>query len=231
MDNAVLFNDIANNYRDIHTENIKFISGTDSIYFNEYKIKEIKDLFIPDCKFLDFGCGDGETANSIHKFIPFNVNYVGTDISEESINVAINKNINNCEFVWYNGKILPFENNTFDIVFVSGVFHHIDKKDRLNILKELNRVLKINGYLIIFEHNPINPLTRYIVKKCPFDKDIELISSFNMKRNIFDAGFSNIMCNFTIFMPRNKFFQNMLWLEKYLYKNPIGGQYYCIATK
>ena len=37
------FDQFASDYRQIHTENINKVSGADSEYFSEYKIKEIKD--------------------------------------------------------------------------------------------------------------------------------------------------------------------------------------------
>jgi hypothetical protein len=37
--------------------------------------------------------------------------------------------------------------------------------------------LKEDGHFIIFEHNPINPVTRHLVKNCPFDADAVLLST------------------------------------------------------
>lgn len=49
----------------------------------------------------------------------------------------------------YDGKTLPFADNSFDKVFSSLVFHQLDAETKLNCLKELHRVLKPNGKLII----------------------------------------------------------------------------------
>lgn len=35
--------------------------------------------------------------------------------------------------------------------------------------------LKQGGHFIIFEHNPVNPVTRHLVKNCPFDADAVLL--------------------------------------------------------
>jgi hypothetical protein len=35
------FNNFAKDYRQIHTENVQGISGADSYYFAEYKVKEL----------------------------------------------------------------------------------------------------------------------------------------------------------------------------------------------
>ena len=37
-------------------------------------------------------------------------------------------------------------------------------------------MLKNDGQLIIFEHNPLNPITRKIVKECEYDEDAILLT-------------------------------------------------------
>lgn len=49
----------------------------------------------------------------------------------------------------YDGTTLPFADNSFDKIFSSLVFHQLEKSTKLNCLKELHRVLKPNGTLII----------------------------------------------------------------------------------
>ncbi|REK04641.1 MAG: class I SAM-dependent methyltransferase [Bacteroidetes bacterium] len=49
----------------------------------------------------------------------------------------------------YDGEVLPFADKSFDKVFSSLVFHQLEAKTKLICLKELHRVLKPNGKLII----------------------------------------------------------------------------------
>lgn len=49
----------------------------------------------------------------------------------------------------YDGNNLPFADGSFDKVFSSLVFHQLDASTKLHCLKELNRVLKPGGKLII----------------------------------------------------------------------------------
>ncbi|MDX2001387.1 MAG: class I SAM-dependent methyltransferase [Chitinophagales bacterium] len=49
----------------------------------------------------------------------------------------------------YDGTCLPFNDNFFDKVFSSLVFHQLDRETKLHCLKELHRVLKPQGKLII----------------------------------------------------------------------------------
>ncbi|UJR13082.1 hypothetical protein I4U23_000106 [Adineta vaga] len=49
----------------------------------------------------------------------------------------------------YDGKIFPYADNSFHKVFSSLVFHQLDRETKLFCLKEIFRVLKPNGQLII----------------------------------------------------------------------------------
>ena len=69
--------------------------------------------------------------------------------------------------VFYDGKTLPFPNESFDGVFSSEVFEHVFNLEE--ILKEVNRVLKKGGSLlftcpfVIGEHEVPNDYARYTV--------------------------------------------------------------------
>ena len=47
---------------------------------------------------------------------------------------------------------MPFEDNSFDAIFISGALHHIE--DEQAAFSESVRVLKSNGIICIFEPNP-----------------------------------------------------------------------------
>ena len=84
-------------------------------------------------KLIDFGCGRKPYRNLI------NVSeYIGVDI-EQSGHDHSNSEID----VFYNGKEIPFPENTFDSLFCAEVIEHIF--DPEIILPELNRVLKKGG--------------------------------------------------------------------------------------
>jgi ubiquinone/menaquinone biosynthesis C-methylase UbiE len=46
-------------------------------------------------------------------------------------------------------KTLPFENNYFDVVTMLAVFEHINQNELIPVIKEIKRVLKKDGVLII----------------------------------------------------------------------------------
>lgn len=225
------FDAFATDYRTILKNNLKSFSAFTSEYFAEYKIQTLKDsLNFSPKNILDFGCGDGISCEFFNKLFP-EAAITGIDVSSESIRVAQNKNIANSSFISYDGNKLPFEENSFDLIFAAGVFHHIEKQKHDALAKEINRVLNKNGKLFIFEHNPINPFTKKVVKDCIFDENAELLYANSFKKTFQSSNFKNIQINYTLFFPRYNLFKNLFSLEKYLTKFPVGAQYYLEASK
>jgi len=225
------FDEFAEEYRDIHDNAIK-LSGADSDYFSEYKIVELTKTENTKAAFnlLDFGCGDGNSCVYFKRHFP-NVTINGIDVSEESIRQAQAKEIANASFQPFDGLKIPYANDTFDVVFTSMVFHHIEHDLHEGILNEIRRVLKPNGRFYIFEHNPNNPMTRKVVRECVFDEDAVLLKPNYCKNIINQAGFKDTNINFTIFFPRHRLLKWATGLEPMLTWLPIGAQYYIKASK
>ena len=224
------FDEFAEDYRDIHTKNIE-ITGGDSSYFAEHKIKEIKKKESLDgINFLDFGCGDGIISDFFNNYFPSS-EYTGVDISSDSILQAKNIRSSSSNFLIFDGLNLPFKDDTFDVVFVACVFHHIQFEMHQAIMTEILRVLKKGGRLYVFEHNPYNPITRRIVNTCPFDKDAILLKPSYLKTTLLNVGFNEVRIQYVLFFPRHALFNFLICLEDRLQKIPIGGQYFSLSIK
>lgn len=225
------FDDFSDDYRRYHTDNVKAATGEDSYYFSMLKVKEL--TFFEKNKqqqVLDIGCGDGVSEIYFQYFFSeFKV--FGVDISEASILKAKTKSLSNTEFSKYDGITLPFSDSRFDIVFIACVLHHVEINKQFAFIEEAMRVLKTGGRLYIFEHNPFNPITQHLVNTCVFDKGVRLIRPGVLKRRLKKARATVLSLNFILFFPRHKLFHAFLFLEKYLKRIPIGGQYYLRCTK
>jgi len=225
------FDKFSNDYAQIYAETIK-ISGESSDYFYKYKINILNSFYSRHkidnhIKLLDLGCGIGQMEDYICSVCP-GIEIYGIDTSEKSINVAREKN-KEISFFVYDGKKIPFEDNFFDAVLLSNVLHHILPDDRKNILDEIHRALKVNGYLFIFEHNPLNLLTRYVVKTCVFDKDAHLLTNWNCSNIIKKSGFFSKEAKYIVFFP--KFLKFLRKFEEKLGACPLGAQYFIAAYK
>ena len=224
------FDAYAKDYRAVHTENVK-LSGADSFYFAEMKVALLK-LYETDkpIHILDIGCGDGATELFMQKYFS-QWQVKGIDVSEKSIAAAKEKQLSNTDFQIYNGTVIPFADQSFDVIFIAGVLHHVDFMLHQNIMQEVYRVLKTGGRLYLFEHNPLNPLTRYLVNTCVFDKDAKLLPNNYTKRVIREGSLEINNNKFIIFFPRKGILSKLIFLEKYLQWLPFGGQYYIQAIK
>ena len=225
------FDCFADNYRLIHSENVR-ISGVDSAYFARHKLEQIRrEESEPIVDFLDFGCGDGMLATFFGELFPGS-RYTGFDISAESIRVASCRNLCGCRFVTGEpfGR-LPFEPESFDVVLVSCVFHHIPTCQWPETIERLAPLLRPRGRLYIFEHNPLNPVTRYIVSTCVFDRNAVLVWPKSMIRLLKAGGLTPRSERYVLFFPRIRPFLPLLSLEPRLGWLPMGAQYYIRAER
>lgn len=230
MSNSSEFDKFTHNYRAIHNKNLK-LTGYSSSYFAERKILEISNQIKnrnEPSRILDLGCGDGLCAFFLHNYFP-NAYIYGLDISNESIQKAQQRKISRTRFSAYDGKQIPYDDESFNIIMLANMLHHVTgTRNQISILSECYRILKKNGRLFVFEHNPFNPITCHIVKNCPFDKDAVLINHYKMNKMLRYAGFVT-KCRFIHFLPA--FLRKLEVLEKLSWWAPIGGQYYYTCIK
>jgi SAM-dependent methyltransferase len=217
-------------YREVHNECLKG-SGGDSDHFSEQKVAIVRELeTVAVDSILDLGCGDGNSAAFFRDAFP-DADYVGIDTSTESIAIAEQRGLGSTQFLTFDGFNLPFNDDQFDVVFAACVLHHVARDHHHALLEEMHRVLKPGGRSYIFEHNPINPLTRRIVRNCPFDQDAVLLSSGYLRELLRSARFGDVTLDYTIFLPRHRIFRPLLGVERHLGWLPIGGQYFTRAVK
>ncbi len=100
-------------------------------------------------RLLEIGCGFGDFLLEANKLIK---NIVGVDLSFEQLVLASKYSSLHNKILAAEGSKLPFSNCSFDFVVMKGVVHHL--RAPKNVFREVKRVLKAKGVLIIFEGNP-----------------------------------------------------------------------------
>ena len=145
---------------------------------------------------------------------------IGYDISQRSIEVARRK-WGHFENLLFSSEFPPMR--YFDLIIAANAFHHIRPVVRVGKLLQLKDRIKPGGNIVVFEHNPYNPLTRHIVKTCAFDREAELISLSRFMGLAHRGGLRIRLKRYIVFFPR--FLSPLRRLEPFLGFLPLGSQY------
>lgn len=151
-----------------------------------------------DLHILDYGCGNG---NSLKKVVEYNPKKIsGIDISEVSIQKAkdffhnkkfnLDLSVDNCEQT-------KFKENTFDLVYGTGILHHLDMS---LCLREIDRILKPNGKLLFIEPLGTNPFINFYRKLTPKSRSDDEHPLLNYDFNLIQSKFKNVKIKYYGFL-------------------------------
>lgn len=200
------------------------ISGESKNFFLKGRVDDLKNQMtgIEVKKILDFGCGIGDSAVALSEAFP-NAIITGIDTSNQAIEYA--RICHSSEFTMFSTVQNFIPSGDFDLCYANGVFHHIKPPERSSALKIIHKSLKQGGKLALFENNPWNLGTRYIMSKIPFDHDAQIINVRECRKLLIENGyFVPGSARFLFYFPA--FLKRLRWSEKYLYDVPLGAQYY-----
>lgn len=217
------FDSYAATYNDAH-HGSTCIAGEDPDYFAAYKVNylanHLRKSGARSGDILDFGCGVGNCLTHLVPTFPESSIH-GMDVSSASIAISA-KNFPTVHTAVVSDA-LPLEDNAIDVAIAAGVFHHIPPGHRQQWMNELHRVIRPGGRFYLFEHNPINPVTRKIVRECPFDDDAILLHRGESLSRMKHAGFAGVSANYVMFFPHA--LNYLRPIERFLAKIPMGAQY------
>jgi SAM-dependent methyltransferase len=206
------------------------VSGEDKMYFAcgrvDWTKRVLDKLGQKPATIMDFGCG---TGTSIPLFLQWpGVNLViGTDVSAKSLDVAIAKLASPRTQFHLMKNYQPQAN--CDLVFCNGVFHHIPPDERRDAMHFIHGCVKPGGIFALWENNPWNPGTRWVMSRIPFDRDAITLSPLEARRRVREAGFQLLRTDFRFYFPRMlKWFRP---LEMLAVKLPLGSQYLVLAQR
>ena len=227
---VVDFDSCATQYEEAVDRSVSF-TGRDSVFFAARKVEVLEEILGPELgplrtlSVLDVGCGTGTTDRI---FRPRVGSLHGVDISEEMLTKA-RDHVPDTEYRCYDGERLPFPDESFDVVVTICVLHHVPISRRFKFVSEMVRVTRAQGVVAIFEHNPMNPLTRRAVNTCEFDKDAVLLSSDESLEMLRHAAETPPQVRHYLFTPFGGPFGRVL--DRYLNRLPFGGQYVAWARR
>jgi len=224
-----LFDRYAANY-ELALSNALAPSGENREYFAEGRVEWLKRCLVPvgtrPRNVLDFGCGDGSTTPILQRVLGAEM-CTGVDVSAKSLEVA-RKHFAS-EHIRYELLGDLEAEGQIDLAYCNGVFHHIAPAERSDALGLIRDTLKPHGLFAFWENNSWNPATRYIISRCPFDKDAILVSALEARTLLKEAGFEILRTDFRFIFPR--FLRGLRRLEDFATRLPLGAQYQILCRK
>jgi ubiquinone/menaquinone biosynthesis C-methylase UbiE len=113
---------------------------------------EVKKHLTDNAKILEVAPGPGYFSIELAKMGNYNI--TGMDISADFVEICkINAGRENVSINFLQGNVskMPFEDNAFDLIFCSAAFKNF--KEPVTALREMYRVLKGNGIVLIVDMN------------------------------------------------------------------------------
>lgn len=212
----------AASYEDDHRSSIA-ASGEDPAYFHDYKVSCLARKGVrEDGPLLDFGCGIG---NLTERFVRRYREVHAFDPSAKSIERA--KERSPGAHFHVDTEALPKDH--FATAVLSGVLHHVLPSKRVDVLRTVRSALRPGGRIVVFEHNPLNPVTRRAVATCAFDDDAILLWPWEARGVLGEAGFADVELDYIVFFPRPLAFLRRL--EPLMSGVMLGAQMMVVATK
>jgi SAM-dependent methyltransferase len=224
------FDTYSSDYNDRVNRALRF-TGTSVDIFTRAKVNYFLDFMArhganaATAAVLDIGCG---TGNSHSLLAPHVARLCGIDVSAASIEIARARNPQ-VEYASYDGVQIPHPDAAFDFAIAVCVFHHVPVELRPALVTDIRRALKPGGFIVIFEHNPRNPLTMRVVNRCEFDRDAVLLSAATCETLVKNGRFDRVETRFILNVPPLS--RPLRAIDAYLSKLPTGAQYYTTGQK
>ncbi|MBK8293945.1 MAG: class I SAM-dependent methyltransferase [Solirubrobacterales bacterium] len=149
------------------------------------RIAFVREL-MPAGSILDVGCGTGVVAS---RLADAGYEMTGVDPSAGMLEHLRNTD-DRVTAVQGSATELPFEDGKFDLTMCVAVMHHIAQPELVHeSLKEMARVTKPGGLVLVWDHNPRNPYWKNLMARVPQDDGSErLIPEAEVVTGLVDGG-------------------------------------------
>lgn len=229
MKNVAEFDQFADSYDDDLSQALS-VSGESKEFFARGRIawlaRRLKPFGQPVRSLVDYGCGVGDTTALVRELLGCET-IIGLDVSVRSLERARRNHGSSTDFFLTFDEYIP--DASLDVAYCNGVFHHIPLDQRIAAVDYIHRCLRPGGMFALWENNPWNPGTQYVMHRCCFDRNAIKISAPVASRLLAEGGFEVVCTDYLFFFPR--YFRALRSLEPFLVKVPLGAQYLVLARK
>ena len=206
------------------------VSGENKDFFAEGRVKwlahRLQRLDFNPASALDYGCGIGGTAVLLRDLLRVS-SVIGLDVSARSVELAHSHHQKDGIRFFTFEQYAP--SGEIDLAYCNGVFHHIPVAERDQAIQYIFRALRPGGLFALWENNPWNPGTRWVMSRCSFDRNAITLTPSETAKLSQRNGFQVIRTDYRFFFPRS-----LRWfriLEPSLAGIPFGAQYLVLCSK
>jgi len=173
----------------------------------------------PNSRILDVGCGHGRITELIVERVS-GLDIVGVDMTRQLLDdFLVESGTNGCnlQLVCVNAEVdgLPFNDNEFDAVVSSRVFHYLFNP--ISCLLEAHRIVKPGGVVVISTPNKLNPLKFLTYKRAKLYSPFEVAGWFRT------CGFHNVTSKSMCYFPSAHYWHNIASFVEIFSKIPLLG--------
>src|SRR5262245_38117148 len=102
------------------------------------------------------------------------------------------------------------------------------RREQYRSVVDTVRMLAPAGRVVVFEHNPLNPVTRWVVRHTPIDRNAQLVRAGEVKQRLGRLGLERLRARFLLFFPprialeRTRFLWTSVWSNEAGRSDGIG---------
>ena len=172
---------------------------------------------------IDFGSGVGDVTALLAETFP-KAEIIGLERSHRCLELA-RENFSDTQLSF---RSVDEPHPPADLVHLNGVVHHVPPAERTELFRRIHELTVPRGAVALFENNPLNPGTRLVMRRIPFDRDAVPVGSSEIRRRFRQAGMVPLATRYLFYFPHVLRFLRLL--EPGLTRIPLGAQYVVIAT-
>jgi SAM-dependent methyltransferase len=160
-----LYDEVAHEYDDVFSPHV-------ANHYLKRRTEVIRGL-IRDGLVLDVGAGTGALAEWV---TDAGYSVVAADASTGMLAQASARGLLGGAGCFANA--LPFADNTFHLAYSVATMHHLETPERVaGTIAEMARVVRWGGFVLIWDHNPLNPYWPILMARVPQDSGEERLVS------------------------------------------------------
>jgi SAM-dependent methyltransferase len=137
-------------------------------HYLDKRLRLVQSL-IGNGRVLDVGCGTGALGGHLAGagFLVY-----GVDVSPGMLTQAQGRGLRGAYAAF--STALPFADGSFDLAITVATLHHLETPLRVAFtIAEMGRVVRPGGFVVLWDHNPLNPYWPLLMRRVPQDSGEE----------------------------------------------------------